>query len=156
MRRLICTFVVRIWHKTGFSWRGPNMSLGTVKSIKLHEHKGKTQHGHSCSLTRIFHCLYEEALGLWLPVQCSMTLIRLLVWVLCHFISFAVPWLLVVYHRIDHYEVLETGQAEVLIDKKSQVMRKRVLCHMRTTKAQICLRICAVWSAPLLFALWIV
>ena len=33
----------------------------------------------------------------------------------------------------------------------SQVMRKRVLCHMRTTKAQISLRIRAVWSAPLLF-----
>ena len=27
-------------------------------------------------------------------------------------------------------------------------MRKRVLCHMRTTKAQISLRIRAVWSAP--------
>ena len=27
---------------------------------------------------------------------------------------------------------------------------------MRTTKVQISLRICAVWSAPLLFAAWIV
>ena len=34
----------------------------------------------------------------------------------------------------------------------SRAMRKCVLCHMRTTKAQIRLRICAVWSAPLLFA----
>ena len=34
----------------------------------------------------------------------------------------------------------------------SQAMRKCVLCHMRTTKAQISLRIRAVWSAPLLFA----
>ena len=33
----------------------------------------------------------------------------------------------------------------------SQAMRKCVLCHMRTTKAQISLRIRAVWSAPLLF-----
>ena len=33
---------------------------------------------------------------------------------------------------------------------------KRVLCHMRTTKAQISLRIRAVWSAPLFFAAWIV
>ena len=32
-----------------------------------------------------------------------------------------------------------------------QVMRKCVLCHMRTTKVQISLRIRAVWSAPLLF-----
>ena len=32
----------------------------------------------------------------------------------------------------------------------SRAMRKRVLCHMRTTNAQISLR--AVWSAPLLFA----
>ena len=30
-------------------------------------------------------------------------------------------------------------------------MRKHVLCHMRTTKVQISLRIRAVWSAPLLF-----
>ena len=34
----------------------------------------------------------------------------------------------------------------------SRAMRKCVLCHMRTTKAQISLRIRAVWSAPLLFA----
>ena len=34
----------------------------------------------------------------------------------------------------------------------SQAMRKCVLCHMQTTKAQISLRIPAVWSAPLLFA----
>ena len=33
----------------------------------------------------------------------------------------------------------------------SRVMRKCVLFNMRTTKAQISLRICAVWSAPLLF-----
>ena len=33
-----------------------------------------------------------------------------------------------------------------------QVMRKSVLCHMRTTKVQISLRIRAAWSAPLLFA----
>ena len=33
----------------------------------------------------------------------------------------------------------------------SQAMRKCVLCHMRTTKAQISLRIRVVWSAPLLF-----
>ena len=32
-----------------------------------------------------------------------------------------------------------------------QVMWKCVLCHMRTTKVQISLRIRAVWSAPLLF-----
>ena len=34
----------------------------------------------------------------------------------------------------------------------SHVMRKCVLCHLRTTKMQISLRIRAVWSAPLLFA----
>ena len=34
----------------------------------------------------------------------------------------------------------------------SQVMRTPALCHMQTTKAQISLRIRAVWSAPLLFA----
>ena len=36
--------------------------------------------------------------------------------------------------------------------KMGQVMRKCVLCHMRTTKVQISLRIRTVWSAPLLFA----
>ena len=33
-----------------------------------------------------------------------------------------------------------------------QVMKKCVLCHMWTTKVQISLHVCAVWSAPLLFA----
>ena len=37
-----------------------------------------------------------------------------------------------------------------------QVMQKHVLCRMQTTKAQISLRIRAVWSAPLLFAAEIV
>ena len=37
-------------------------------------------------------------------------------------------------------------------DYLGHIMRKRVLCHMRTTKVQISLRIRAVWSAPLLFA----
>ena len=34
----------------------------------------------------------------------------------------------------------------------NRAMRKCVLCNMRTTKAQIRLRIRAVWPAPLLFA----
>ena len=34
----------------------------------------------------------------------------------------------------------------------SLITRKPVVCHMWTIKAQISLRICAVWSAPLLFA----
>ena len=34
----------------------------------------------------------------------------------------------------------------------NHAMRKCVLCHMRTTKTQISLRIRAVWSASLLFA----
>ena len=33
---------------------------------------------------------------------------------------------------------------------------KTCLCHLQTTKVQISLRIRAVWSAPLLFAAWIV
>ena len=37
-------------------------------------------------------------------------------------------------------------------NKMSLAMRKCVLCHMRTTKVHISLRIRAVWSAPLLFA----
>ena len=38
------------------------------------------------------------------------------------------------------------------LNKVSRAMTKGLLCHMRTTKAQISLRIRAVWSAPLLFA----
>ena len=34
----------------------------------------------------------------------------------------------------------------------SRAMRKCILYHMQTTKAQISLHIHAVWSAPLLFA----
>ena len=37
-----------------------------------------------------------------------------------------------------------------LVKHMSRAMRKCVLCYMRTTKAQISLRIRAVWSAPLL------
>ena len=33
MRRLICTFVVRIWHKQVFSWRGPYICSWTVKAL---------------------------------------------------------------------------------------------------------------------------
>ena len=33
---------------------------------------------------------------------------------------------------------------------------KTCFCHMPKTKAQNSLRICAVWAAPLLFAVWIV
>ena len=43
-----------------------------------------------------------------------------------------------------------------LLHQMSHVMRITCLCHMRTTKAQISLRIRAVWSTPLLFAAWIV
>ena len=34
----------------------------------------------------------------------------------------------------------------------SHVMRKPCFCHMRTTKLQVSLCICAEWSVPLLFA----
>ena len=44
----------------------------------------------------------------------------------------------------------------IIQGQMGQVMRKRVLCHMRITKVQIGLRIRAVWSAPLLFAAYIV
>ena len=36
-------------------------------------------------------------------------------------------------------------------NKDETCHEKTCICHMRTTKAQISLRICAVWSAPLLF-----
>ena len=46
----------------------------------------------------------------------------------------------------------QTTPASQFSEWLGQVMRKCVLCHMRTTKVQISLRIRAVWSAPLLFA----
>ena len=45
-----------------------------------------------------------------------------------------------------------TGKINKEIFLMSRAMRKCVFSHMRTTKAQISLRIRAVWSAPLLFA----
>ena len=35
MRRLICTFVVRIWHKQVFSWRGPDFQAFLVNHLGL-------------------------------------------------------------------------------------------------------------------------
>ena len=45
------------------------------------------------------------------------------------------------------------GLTKVLKEPRQE---KTCLCHMRTTKAQISLHIRAVWSAPLLFTVWIV
>ena len=80
MRRLICTFVVRIWHKTGFLMTWP-----------------------------------------------------------------------ILFQLADLFQL-----SNLTANKLSRIMRKPVLCHMWTKKANISLRIRAVWSAPLLFAAYIV
>ena len=54
----------------------------------------------------------------------------------------------------DTYYVTRTLGQLILIHEPRR--EKTCLCHMRTTKAQISLRIRVVWSAPLLFAAWIV
>ena len=54
----------------------------------------------------------------------------------CHFVGFVMRRLIIF----------------IIIFNMSRAMRKCVLCHMRTTKVQISLRIRAVWSEPLLFA----
>ena len=46
---------------------------------------------------------------------------------------------------------MEIAHSDIIFHYLSLIMRKPVLCHMRTTKVQISLRIHAVWSAPLLF-----
>ena len=54
-------------------------------------------------------------------------------------------------------QILVTSHVGAYVSlRMSRAMRKCVLCHMRTTKAQISLLIRAVWSAPLLFAAKIV
>ena len=80
MRRLICVFVVRIWHKQVFSWRGSNkectkLKWFTVSNVyrKYEPQNDKTnkmtcapskdsdQPGHSPSLISL-HCPHEETL----------------------------------------------------------------------------------------------
>ena len=56
---------------------------------------------------------------------------------------------------VNNFSVM-SGRSHRFLGNLPVLMRKCVLCHMRTTKAQISLRIRAVWSAPLLFAPWIV
>ena len=58
----------------------------------------------------------------------------------------------------------KVNPAEVIVgwyaDKDNMLLSQRhektCLCHMQTTKAQISLRIRAVWSATFLFAAWLV
>ena len=57
--------------------------------------------------------------------------------------------------RICHF-LSWTDSIKQKIYQMGQVMRKRVLCHMQITKAQISPRIRAVWAAHLLFAARIV
>ena len=56
------------------------------------------------------------------------------------------------YHTIRHWNLFHMIREYRQHRDMSRAMRKCVLRHMRTTKAQISLRIRAVWSAPLLFA----
>ena len=60
--------------------------------------------------------------------------------------------------KIDATNFVPSNTAEVwsIYLKMGHIMRKPVFCHMWTTKAQISLHIHVVWSAPLLFATWIV
>ena len=55
-------------------------------------------------------------------------------------------------HCLPRPVCLKNLRSLLCILKMSWAMRKHILCHMRTTKVQISLRIHAVWSAPLLFA----
>ena len=58
---------------------------------------------------------------------------------------------LVVLHHFQHY-FNQIGTMEGWSFTYEPRHEKTCLCHMRTTKVQISLRIHAVWSAPLLFA----
>ena len=61
--------------------------------------------------------------------------------------------------KLDATNSFPPNMAEVrpIYLKMGDIMRKPIFfCHLWTTKAQISLRIHAVWSAPLLFAAWIV
>ena len=80
-------------------------------------------------------------------------------WAHTHFVCFVMLWFIYwvnrdIYVHTHHLLImLELFKPSVGgWENLGQVMRKCVLYRMRTTKVQISLRICAVWSAPLLFA----
>ena len=60
-------------------------------------------------------------------------------------------WLYILLYSLEYSGIYFTKISNNQIHL-SRAMRKCVLCYMRTTKAQISLRIRAVWSASLLFA----
>ena len=47
--------------------------------------------------------------------------------------------------------IIYKSMDQIFLNNMSRAMRKCVLCHLGTTKAQISLRIRVVWSAPLSF-----
>ena len=94
MRRLICAFVVRIWHKLVFSWRGSNHSLPVVingterrenrwaATWQNHQNgcapsEDSDQPGHPASLIRVFAVRLKKAWVLSYPLSTQRKLIRL-------------------------------------------------------------------------------
>ena len=138
--QLICAFVVRIWHKQVFSWRGsfstemrPKDANGMANRIDPRldcSWSGSTLFAQSCP---------SESYGTLRLVLLYCTRTCMIRGPQC------IAWYVV---RIGGWST----SACICQLQMSRAMRKCVFCHMRTTKAQISLRIRAVWSAPLLFA----
>ena len=121
-RRLISTFVVRIWHKQVFTWLGPNI------------------------YTTIFVIFLDgiPAIVLGAPTSVRKNMNRMHL-----FTTYYRAWRFANYRWICIIPLDRYRLAKCAYEPRHE---KTWLCHMRITKAQISLRVGTVWSAPLLFA----
>ena len=121
----------------------PYLSHLMTKPAKWHVHTAKTQ----IRLGIVFAVCMKKAWVLSYPFSTQRRLIRL---------GKCPGWSESLLGTQIIFLVLTWGGSFTLCkyvgeNKLSRALRKCVLCHIRTKKAQISLRICAVWSAPLLF-----
>ena len=115
LRRLICTFVGRIWHKQVFSWRGSYYKGGLLFIIWL---------GNSNE--------YPQHMFLWRTVGKKSFYYRQM-----PSLSVSLDWSVCYKSRV----------STLTVQPVEPHHEKTCLCHMRTIKAQVSLRICTVWSA---------
>ena len=101
----------------------------------------------------------------WADAQADLSLR----WMHSHFVCFVMLWLKWFFECwiqvssfssvLKHFKEIEKYSFSKILHSGTRFEprhEKTCFCHMRTTKAQISMHIRAVWSAPLLFAAWIV
>ena len=158
MSRLICAFVVRIWQKQAFSWHSSYMrsaspvckydcirnTLARLSSTHIYV---QLKYHHSWVLQKCFTlCLfvwksrwYANSFCVRNPILFISPLSSL---------NRLERELLYLSWSFKIKEVCGNVQTIHSVNILSHVMRKPVLFYMRPTKAQISLRVRAVWSAP--------